>query len=281
MATLSSQTLLATPLLHIRDVQCSACRGRHVGAAECDPISHIVIPYRGSFVRRVGSRVAHADVNQALFFNAAEEYRIDHFGDDGDACLSLDLSEGAMNELARSAVASNSRGVGFREMQRRIDPAMQLQAARLRYLQSQALGTEELALRLIRRLLGVDGSTQRVTAAGRRLIHRAKQVLHASPRHRWSLAEIAREVAASPVYLTQAFSKVEGMPLYRYQTRLRLALALNELPNASDLAAMALDLGFTSHSQFTTAFKRAYGIQPSACRRELLKNRKARTAIAN
>lgn len=281
MATLSSHTLLATPLLHIRDVQCSACRGRHVGAAECDAVSHIVIPYRGSFVRQVGSRVAHADVNQALFFNAAEEYRIDHFGEGGDACLSLDLSEGAMNELARSTIATTSRGASFREMQRRIDPAMQLQAARLRYVRAQTLGAEELALRLIHRLLGLDGSTQRVTAAGCRLIHRAKQILHAGPRHRWSLAEIAREVGASPVYLTQAFSKVEGMPLYRYQTQLRLALALNELPHASDLAAMALDLGFTSHSQFTTAFKRAYGIQPSACRRELLKNRKARPATAN
>lgn len=151
MATLSSQTLLATPLLHIRDVQCSACRGRHVGAAECDPVSHIVIPHRGSFVRRVGSRLAHADVNQALFFNAAEEYRIDHLGEGGDACLSLDVSEDAMSEL----------------------------------------------------------------------------------------------------------------------------------PHTSDLTAMALDLGFTSHSQFTTAFKRAYGIQPSACRRELLKNREARPAAAN
>lgn len=70
MSALVSRTLFATPLLRVRDVQCSACRGRHVGAAECDPISHIVIPYRGSFVRRVGTRIAHADVNQALFFNA-------------------------------------------------------------------------------------------------------------------------------------------------------------------------------------------------------------------
>ena len=115
MPALDSRTLLTTPLLRVRDVRCSACRGRHVGAAECDPISHIVIPYRGSFVRRVGARIAQADVNQALFFNAAEEYRIDHLTDEGDACLSLDLSEPALVELVGR--------MNFREPQRRSSPS--------------------------------------------------------------------------------------------------------------------------------------------------------------
>jgi len=267
MSALVSRTLFATPLLSVRDVQCSACRGRHVGAAECDAHSNIVIPYRGNFVRRVGTRVAHADVNQALFFNADEEYRIDHLTDDGDACLSLDVSAPALAEL--------SGAVKFRESQRRIEPGLQLQVARLRYGGFNLLLAEETALRIARRLLAAGPSMKAVTAAQRRLVQRAKQTLHSDPRHRWSLSEIARAIGTSPVHLTQTFSKAEGMPLYRYQTQLRLALALHELPQTDDLAALALDLGFSSHSQFTTAFKRMYGLSPSA-----LKNRKARASSA-
>lgn len=262
MSALVSRFVFATPLLTVRDVQCSACRGRHVGAAECDPISHIVIPYRGNFVRRVGTRIAQADVNQALFFNAGEEYRIDHVTDDGDACLSFDLSEQLLAELAGATQ--------FRNPQRHIDPGLQLHVARLRHHRSNVLLAEESALGIARRLLAADCSTKFVTSAQRRLVQRAKQILHSDPRHRWSLSEIARAIDTAPVHLTQTFSKVEGMPLYRYQTQLRLALALHELPETDELSALALDLGFSSHSQFTTAFKRMYGAPPSA-----LKNRKA------
>lgn len=262
MSALVSRTLFATSLLTVRDVQCSACRGRHAGSAECDPVSHIVIPYRGNFVRRVGARVAHADVNQVLFFNAAEEYRIDHITDDGDACLSIDLNEPILVEL--------SGAVKFCDTQRRIQPELQLEVARLLRGGINSLRAEETTLRLVRRLLTADCAVTPVTAAQRRLVQRAKQTLHADPRHRWSLSEIAQALNTSPVHLTQTFSKAEGMPLYRYQTQLRLASALHELPRTDDLAALALDLGFCSHSQFTTAFKRMYGVSPSA-----LKNRKA------
>jgi AraC-like DNA-binding protein len=262
MSALVSRLLFATPLVSVRDVQCSACRGRHVGAAECDSVSHIVIPYRGNFVRRVGARIAHADVNQALFFNADEEYRIDHITDDGDACLSIDVNDRALDELSGAA--------RFRESQRRLQPDLQLDIARLRHGRSNILRAEETTLRIVQRLLSAECTANRVTAAQRRLVQQAKQALHADPHHRWSLNEIARALGTSPVHLTQTFSKAEGMPLYRYQTQLRLALALHELPNTNDLAALALDLGFSSHSQFTTAFRRLYRVLPSS-----LKNRKA------
>lgn len=270
MPALVSRTLFATPLLQVRDVHCSACRGRHVGAAECDLISHIVIPYRGNFVRRVGARLAHADVNQALFFNAEEEYRIDHSTDQGDACLSFDVSQQALCELAAENVDDRGGVLTFRHLQRRMEASLQLEVARLRYCRFDLLRGEETALRIARRLLAADRPAKPLTAAQRRLVQRAKQVLHADPQRRWSLSEIAQVIDASPVHLTQTFSKAEGMPLYRYQTQLRLAAALHALPDADDLAALALDLGFSSHSQFTAAFKRMYGLPPSA-----LKNRKA------
>jgi AraC family transcriptional regulator len=84
------------------------------------------------------------------------------------------------------------------------------------------------------------------------------------------LAEIAGELRVSPVYLTQVFQQVEGLPLYQYQLRLRLARALDLLARRDDLTALALDLGFSSHSHFSAAFRRLYGYSPSAFKRSAL-----------
>ncbi len=92
---------------------------------------------------------------------------------------------------------------------------------------------------------------------------RAKLVLSTDLARRWTLAEIAAEVGVSPVYLTQAFQQVEAVPLYRYQLRLRLARALDLLGEYDDLTTLSMDLGFSSHSHFSAAFRKAYGRTPA------------------
>jgi AraC family transcriptional regulator len=103
-----------------------------------------------------------------------------------------------------------------------------------------------------------------------RLADRVKLVLMSDLGRRWTLAAIAAEVRGSPVYLTQVFQQVEGLPLYRYQLRLRLARALELIPRYDDLTALSLELGFSSHSHFSAAFREAYGRSPSDFRRTAL-----------
>ncbi|MCT7149601.1 AraC family transcriptional regulator, partial [Salmonella enterica subsp. enterica serovar Oranienburg] len=67
--------------------------------------------------------------------------------------------------------------------------------------------------------------------------------------------------------LTQVFKQVEGVPLYRYQLQLRLARALDLLGRMDDLSALAAELGFSSHSHFTHAFRQAFGRSPAEFRR--------------
>jgi AraC-like DNA-binding protein len=59
------------------------------------------------------------------------------------------------------------------------------------------------------------------------------------------------------------------MPLYRYQLRLRLACALDMLGRRDDLTRLSLDLGFSSHSHFTAAFRQAYGRTPAEFQRSV------------
>jgi len=264
---LSIQLLVETPTVSLRDV---ICRGecRHKSAEECAQSTYFVFPYRGAYVRHLGGEDAVAEPNQVLFFNKDESYRVSHPVSGGDACLSLCIGEPWLSELVPKDHVREGASVSFRRQRLRIDARAQALVALLRHgLQrgaiAEALEAETLVLTLVRRALGERTShAARATPGRQKLVDRAKLVLTSDLCRRWTLAEIAAEIGVSPVYLTQVFQQVEGMPLYRYQLRLRLARALDLLPRYHDLTTLSLDLGFSSHSHFTSAFRQTYGRTP-------------------
>jgi len=267
MTELSVRLLLNTRTVALRDVACSG-ECQHRSAEEFAVATHLVFPYRGVYVRHVGRMDAVAEANQVLFFNQQESYRISHPVAGGDACLSLAISEPWLAELAPKEQTHESSGLLFRLQRLRIDPRAQALVALLRHSLNrglvETLQAETLALTLVRRALGERTSHVARASAGRqKLVDRAKLVLSSDLGRRWSLAEVAVEVGVSPVYLTQVFQQVEGMPLYRYQLRLRLARALDLLGQYDNLTALGLELGFSSHSHFSAAFRQAFGRTPA------------------
>jgi AraC-like DNA-binding protein len=268
---LSVKLLLETETLSVRDVVCGG-ECRHQGPEECAQSTFMVFPYRGVFMRHVGRNAAVAEANQVVFFNAEEGYRISHPVEGGDACLSLGIGEAWLHELTPKSHARDPGGLAFRRQRLRIDPQAQALVALLRHSltfeTAEPLEAEVLALRLVRLTLGERTSRTATASWGRqKLVDRAKLVLAADPARRWTLAEVAAEVGVSPVYLTQVFQQVEGVPLYRYQLRLRLARSLDLITRYTDLTVLALDLGFTSQSHFGAAFKQAYGSTPAQFQR--------------
>jgi len=274
MPEFAVQSLLDTPALAVRDVYCHGSH-RHRGAEECAIETQLVFPYRGVYVRHLGRDQAVAEANQVLFFNAAEAYRVSHPVSGGDASLTLVVSEPLLRELASPASLRGGAKPAFRRQRLRIDARAQALVALLRHSLreniAEPLEAESLALTLVRRTLGPRTTHAASASVGRqRLVDRVKLVLASDLARRWSLAEIAAEVRNSPVYLTQVFQQVEGLPLYRYQLRLRLARALDLLAQYDDLTALSLDLGFSSHSHFSAAFREAYGRSPSEFRQSAL-----------
>jgi len=271
MSILTSNTLLSTESLTLRNVQCSGtCR--HRSAEECASATQLVFPYRGVYLRHVGKDQAVADANHVLFFNAQEGYQVSHPLDGGDACLSLDLNPALLAELAPKALLQAGGGVAFRGQSLRIDARAQALVALLRHSLDngsiEPLEAEALLLTLVCRSLGPRTSREPAsTHARRRLADRVKVLLASDLSRRWTLAEIGEEIGSSPVYLTQVFRQVEGMPLYRYQLQLRLARALDLMGDYDDLSALAAELGFSSHSHFANAFRQAYGRSPTEFRR--------------
>ena len=272
MSQFTVTKLLCTELVSVRDVVCSG-ECRHRSDEECAHATSLVFPYRGVFLRHVGRDDAVAEANQALFFNRDEGYRISHPVEGGDACLSVDVPEEMLEELVPQT-HRNPKGsyFVFNKQRLRIDARAQALVALLRHSLSrgsaETLEGETLAMTLIRRAVGERTAHAAASSTGRqKLVDRAKLALASDLARRWTLAEIAGETGVSPVYLTQAFQQVEGTPLYRYQLRLRLARALDLLGSYDDLTRLGLDLGFSSHSHFSSAFRQAYGRTPAEFQR--------------
>jgi AraC-like DNA-binding protein len=113
----------------------------------------------------------------------------------------------------------------------------------------------------------VANKTLRGTATQRTLVATAKQYIAARPGERVRLADVGQALGVSPVYVTDVFRRVEGVPFYRYVLRKRLEHAVRLLPGyPSDLSTLAQELDFSSHSHFTTAFRRAFGCTPAVFR---------------
>jgi AraC family transcriptional regulator len=274
VSEISVQTLLKTPTVTVRDVCCQG-HCRHKSAEEHASATHLVFPYRGVYVRHLGRDEAVAEASQVLFFNASEGYQVSHPVKGGDACLDLVVDEALLREIVPQALLREGAALAFRKQRLRIDPRAQALVALLRHSLlngiAEPLEAESLALTLVQRALNPRTTHTAETSIQRqRLVDRVKLALASDLSRRWTLADIANEVGGSPVYLTQVFQQVEGLPLYRYQLRLRLARALDLLGQYEDLTALSLELGFSSHSHFSAAFQRTYGRSPSEFRQTAL-----------
>jgi AraC family transcriptional regulator len=274
------------------------------GGGECGPEEYsafttIVLPRAGAFVRHVGRQRVVANSNHVLFFRAGETYRVSHPVAGGDDCTSLAFDQTVLADTAaRYDPAARDRpesSVAFTHGPSSAELGLFVHQFRrlLRAGGGESLVVEELAMALLDAVL--DGAhrargerpvvkDRAATRAQRERVEAAKGYVTGQFRSRLTLGEIARAVHYSPYHLARLFRRESGEPIHRYLNRLRLGAALERLADgADDLTALGLDLGFSSHSHFSSTFRREFGISPSAFRsaltsarlRELSKNLKA------
>lgn len=77
-------------------------------------------------------------------------------------------------------------------------------------------------------------------------------------------AELAEKSGYSLWHFLHLFQQEVGMPLCRYRTRRRLAHAIWHVSGGMGITDAALRWGFGSHSGFFRAFRREYGMSPTA-----------------
>jgi AraC family transcriptional regulator len=127
-----------------------------------------------------------------------------------------------------------------------------------------ALQVEETLLGVLRRV------TQRTAGAPPRAadqVEEVKLMLARDVARNIALRQLAAAVSMSPFALCRAFRARTGESITRYRHSLRLRLALDRLRDErAGITDVALDLGYASHSHFTSMFRRHFGFVPSAWR---------------
>jgi len=243
------------------------------------PGLQIVLTLRGAFVYELGRSHSLLTANDALFIAAGDVSR-DRFVDGQPLDYMLVtpqlhgmgamLGEAAVAGLAKAARATLVAGA---------PPRLQHAASALWNLCMHErayddIEVEQCVVELLTQIAQAVGARSAATQPssalrGRgRLIGAAKELI-GQGRERHSLTSIATQLDVSPAYLTDLFRRHEGLSIARYQRRLRLSRALVELPHTEDIAALALELGFSSHAHFSTAFRATYGETPSSYRRRV------------
>lgn len=99
----------------------------------------------------------------------------------------------------------------------------------------------------------------------------ALDLIHERPDVAWGLNDLARASAMSRTAFAVRFREVAGMPPLTYLVRWRMLLAKRELRSAdSRMRLLALKLGYSSESSFSSAFKRSVGESPHRYRTRML-----------
>jgi AraC family transcriptional regulator len=254
----------------------------------CGPEEHataptLVLPLRGIFVKhhRPHTRVV-ADVCHALFFNADEPYRVSHPVTGGDQCLSIEPARDVLLDVmsVHDAPAAARGDPTFRRTHVPLSAAMIAARKslwhRLARRMAAPLEADEAALRLLGATVReattqsppISGGRHRTESRHRDIVDATKIVLASEPAQDWALSALAKRVYTSPYHLARMFRRYAGMPLHRYHLLTRMAMALDEVLDSSrDIATVGVGLGFSSHSHFTAAFRRSFGVTPSDLRR--------------
>jgi AraC family transcriptional regulator len=131
--------------------------------------------------------------------------------------------------------------------------------------ETDTLAIEEGSLRVFARVLASTYRTV-VSRPQRDRIEAVKAIIASAPERNLSLRDLAVAVDISPYHLCRAFRRSAGMSITAYRHSLRLRRALDLVDGKGDLTDIALSLGYSSHSHFTSVFRRHFGITPSQYR---------------
>ena len=268
MSYLHSDLIFSNPLVRVFDVDCHAPKSDNASEERCST-TQIIVPRRGVFLMHYQGTPIVADLNTAVVLSTGDTYHVSHPMDGGDQCTVLVFSQDLLEE-----------GLGNVKTQHgTIHPATQLQIHVLTHRLANGvfdqLEAEESAVFVLNALaldfkLSPPLNWQKVSKFQRQLVEEVRALLASHPTDIWRLETIARTVYCSPFHLARQFKAITGETIARYLLRLRLVLALDYLAQGgTDVARLAVELGFAHHSHFSARFRSVFGMTPSAMRNTL------------
>ncbi len=236
-----------------------------------------VFPRSAVVIEHEHARPFVANPNVVTLYNRHQRYRRAAISREGDRCDWF----GVAPELLRDALSLHDPAVADREdelfpLARGVsDAGLYLAQRELFELAASgapldALAIEEGVVVLLARVAALAfGAPPALLEPARRST--ATREIERILSERWNedlaLADLARAAGLSVFHLCRTFRRETGTTLHQYRHQLRLRSSLERVRESRQpLVEIALGSGFSSHSHFTSAFRREFGTTPSRSR---------------
>jgi len=252
------------------------CRRDHPAFAESGAIEHdcFVFPRTAVSIQREHERAFVANPNVVTFYNRGDQFRRAPISADGDRADWFSVRRDVVRDLVAAGDPSAAgRDAPFTRSHVPSDPRLYLRQRRLhnavcRGPAPDPLLVEEQTIALLRRVVCGAMARGRADDADARhadLVEAAKALLSAEFMRPLTLTAIASRLGVSVFHLCRVFQRRTGCTLHEYRHQLRLRWSLEQIvarPRHA-LVQCALDAGFSSHSHWGAAFRKAFGVTPT------------------
>jgi AraC-like DNA-binding protein len=232
----------------------------------------LVFPREAVVIQHAGGPPIVANPNVVMIYNRGQEYTRRAISTVGDRCEWFAYSADAIIEAHRAAgarVTDHSRPFGALTHAACTPRNYLLARFAFENRGGDLLFVEEVASTLLADVVRAHRPAARSAAISPAHAELADAVRHdvaARFTEPLSLGAIARSHGVSAFHLARVFRRATGQSIHAYRVALRLRAAIERIADHEDVSTVALAVGFSSHSHFTSAFRRAFGVTPSQLR---------------
>jgi AraC-like DNA-binding protein len=257
------------------------CDADHPAFRHSDPIQNHCVWFSRTpvVIQPERERAFVANGHIAVFYNRAQSFGRVRVDTDGDYSDWFAIDEAAAYDILDACAPNiHPRDHPFPWSYVRVNAQTYLQQRRLFEAATSGspqdrLAIEEGTIRLVHQLvakaLAADARSRSTVIRPRHrdLVHETERLLSRTCEESISLTALAKQVGSSVYHLCRVFRRITGMTMHQYRQRLRLRMTLEAVTERratiTDIAARG---GFPSHSHFTCAFRREFGLLPSVLR---------------
>ncbi|GLQ92834.1 helix-turn-helix domain-containing protein [Dyella acidisoli] len=235
-----------------------------------DEPARFIFTRRGSFMVHAGNRCWFARPGQAVFVSKGVEYHITHpDAESCNCCTDVLIDDETLDMLGiHPDPGQPCRAFGH---------DLHFQKTHVEMLLGLLRGCDtEDGEEILADTLGylVQSHESRASATQdmkvQRQVTRVEEAIIGRAEENLGVNELARLAGCSPFHLCRIFRSCTGQSLRQFRMQQRLGTALGRLGDGEkDLAALACDVGFNSHSHMTDAFRLALGMSPSEVRDDM------------
>lgn len=254
---------------------------RREGVADMWP--NIAFPRMPLGIHQADTAPVIGDANTAILFPVGRPYRRISIGGRGSWTEWIELRPEVLEAIAReyepaakpglsapfragAAPAPSRAYLAHRSLRSRLGPSGFLDVLALEET-SLAIAAEVLAAGF-----ALHGRARmrcaRVERARRQAVFHVQELLNRKLDEPLRLSAISDAVEVSPHHLCRVFRDGTGVPIHRYRDWLRVRSSLERIVEKdARILDIAIDLGYANEAHFSDAFRRSFGMRPSAFRR--------------